>query len=212
MHKSATQQKFNAYSAAGYKKIIIHSIMQKISLLIACMLFCFAAVAQTDMLVLKKRDRTMQRYYTGSFFSFQLQDEQVISGYIKKLKNDSLYIVPIQERPVINFLGMIVTDTVILNTMKIPLSAIYAVPKEKEAFAYIRNGSLLQILSGGYIVLNVINTVASKDAVFGKDNRKQLGVAAVVFGAGTLMHATHKSNYVLGKKYHLQIILLTPSS
>jgi len=185
--------------------------MQKLLLLILFCSFVDTANAQSDMLVLKKRNRTVQRFFTGSAITFQLSSKQWITGYIKKIKNDTLQILPIQEQPTVNFLGMIVTDTILLNPIKIPLQSIYAVPKD-ESFTYIKDGSLLQILSGGYLVLNVINTAASKDPVFGKDNIKNLGTAAGVFAAGTIMHTLHKSVHVLGKKYSIQIVQISAGS
>ena len=185
--------------------------MQKIILLILCTGFVFSSYAQSgDMLVFKKGNYTIQRFYQGSFISFQLNTKQWISGYIKKIQTDTVTIVPIQESPVINFLGMVIADTIILNTVKIALKNIYAFPKEHEHFSYVKDGSLLQILSGGYLVLNLINTASSKDPVFGKDNIKNVGVAAGVFAAGTVLHMTHKSSYLIGKKYHLKSLILKP--
>lgn len=186
--------------------------MQKIILFILCASFFHTAKAQSDLLVFKKGNHTVERYFNGSFISFQLNTQQWISGYIKKLQTDSITIVPIEEKLAINFLGMVVTDTLVLNTVKIALKNIYALPKGHEGFSYIKNGSLLQILSGGYMALNIINTASSKDPVFGRDNIKNLGIAAGVFAAGTIMHLTHHSYFVVGKKYHLQILLISSSS
>ncbi len=173
--------------------------------------FVSATCAQTDMIILKKRNKTVQRYYTGSFISLQLNNEQRTNGYIKKLKQDTIYLIPVQEKLIVNFLGMLVTDTVVLNTIKISLRSIHAVPKEEESFSYIKDGSLFQILSGGYIVLNLINAATSKEQLLGSNNAKRLGTAAGVFGIGSVMHVLHNHSYIIGKKYHLQIIQLTPS-
>ena len=186
--------------------------MQKIILFIFFTALAFTVNAQSNMLVFKKGPHTMQRYFAGSFISFQLSNKQWISGYIKNLKKDSVTLVPIKESPTINFLGTVITDTIILNTVTIALNNIYAVPKEHEGLAFITNGSLLQIASGGYMVLNIINTAASKDPVFGKDNIENLGIAAGVFALGTILHLTHRTYFVMGKKYHLQILLISTSS
>ncbi len=186
--------------------------MQKITLFLFFYLLFTSAKAQSgDMLVLKKGNRTEQRFFGGSFIAIQLKSKQWINGYLTKIKNDTIQILPIVEKPAVNFLGMVVTDTVLLNPMKIPLKNIYAVPKE-EAFIFIKNGSLLQILGGGYLLLNIINTASSKDPVFGKDNIDNLAIAAGVLTVGTVMHLTHKSTHLLGKKYRLQIVQFsTPS-
>ena len=186
--------------------------MYKILLIVFCTLFFVSVKAQSDLLVFKKGSHTVQRFFNGSFISFQLNTKQWMSGYIKKLQPDSITIVPIQEKLATNFLGMVVTDTLVLNTIKIAVKNIYALPKEHEQFAYVKDGSLLQILSGGYLALNLINTASSKDPVFGKDNIKNIGTAAGVFAVGTIMHLTHRSYFILGKKYHLQILLISSSS
>ncbi|HRI19566.1 MAG TPA: hypothetical protein PLA68_01375 [Panacibacter sp.] len=186
--------------------------MQKLLLLLCFCIFFFSANAQSgDMLVLKKRNKTEQRFFGGSFISIQLKNKQWVNGYLTKIKNDTLQLLPIVEKPAVNFLGMAVTDTILLSTMKIPLQNIYAVPKE-EAFTYIKNGSLLQILSGGYLLLNMINTASSKDPVFGKDNIGNIAIAAGIFSVGTVMHLTHKSTHVLGKKYYLHIVQFSKPS
>ena len=187
--------------------------MQKIILLILCAGFVLSSNAQSgDMLLLKKNNYTLDRFYQGSVISFQLNTKQWISGYIKRIQTDSITIIPIRESPAVNFLGMIITDTIILNTIKIAFKNIYAFPKEHEHFSYGKDGSLLQILSGGYLALNLINTASSKDPVFGKDNIKNISTAAGVFAAGTILHVTHKSYFLIGKKYHLQNFITKPSS
>ncbi|HZG24846.1 MAG TPA: hypothetical protein VEZ17_09720, partial [Chitinophagaceae bacterium] len=60
-------------------------------------------------------------------------------------------------------------------------------------------GSLLMIGGIGYAVLNVINGKYLKESITGKENRKSLGTALGVAGAGYLMNRVNK----LAKKRYI---------
>lgn len=170
--------------------------------------------AQADMVILKKRNKTVDRYFIGSYIYFETEKNQRWSGKIYKLKADTIFIVPIEERVYMHNWGLVLTDTIELNRIGIALNTISNITKRNENLVFVKNGSLLQLLGGGYAVLNVINTVTSQDKepVFGSKNLKNLGIAAGVFGIGTLQRLLYKDYYPLGKKYKLKILMLTPDT
>jgi hypothetical protein len=86
-----------------------------------------------------------------------------------------------------------------------------AFPREERGFAYVRNGWIFDIAGGGYLLLNVINTLSDKEPVFGSDNLPKVGIAAGVLAVGVILGLTHKSTYIIGKKYHLEYISAKPS-
>lgn len=97
-------------------------------------------------------------------------------------------------------------DTAWLYRLTIAYKDIYALPKEKQSFGFIRNGALLQFGSAGYATLNVINTLADKQPLFDAQNSRRLGIAAGVFAIGELLHLTNKPYAVIGKKYKIEYV------
>lgn len=188
--------------------------MKKISItLIGCLaaMLCFS---QADMIILKKRNKTIDRYYIGSYIYFDTEGDQRWSGKIYKLKSDTIFIVPIQEQAYSNSWGLVLTDTIQLNRIGIALNKIKHITKQDESLLFLKDGSLLKLLGGGYAFLNIINnlTASDRDPVFGPENLKNLGIAAGVFGIGMVQKALYKDYYPLGKKYQLKILMLTPDS
>lgn len=162
-----------------------------------------ATFAQPGFVVLRKHNQTIKTYFPTSYIIFQLSNKQWIEGRIKTIKDDSIYLNQMALRHVINYLGLFAIDTVRLGIFKVSVNEIYALPKEKESFGFIKNGSLLQIGAIGYTGLNIINGLGKSEPVFEGDNLTNLGVAAGVFALGTLLHSTYHSTYILGKKYML---------
>lgn len=169
---------------------------------------------QADMVILKKRNKTVDRYYIGSYIYFETGKDQRWSGKIYKLKADTIFIVPIEERVYMHSWGLVLTDTIQLNRIGIALNTISNITKRDENLVFVKNGTLLQLLGGGYALLNIINTATSQDKepVFGSKNLKNLGIAAGVFGIGTMQRLLYKDYYPLGKKYKLKILMLTPDT
>ncbi len=159
--------------------------------------------AQPNFAVLRKHNQTIKTYFPTSYIVFQLSNKQWIEGRIKTIKDDSLFINQMALRNVINYLGLFAIDTVRLGIFKVSVNEIYALPKEKESFSFIRNGSLFQIGAIGYMGLNIINGLGKNEPVFEGDNLTSLGVAAGVFALGTVLHSTYNDTYILGKKYRL---------
>jgi hypothetical protein len=68
------------------------------------------------------------------------------------------------------------------------------------------NGSLFQLGSAAYILLNVANSLIKADPVFGSDNLPKLGIAAGFFVIGKILQNSHKSYLQMGKKYRMVTI------
>lgn len=188
--------------------------MHKTLLVASCfLLFQLSSSAQQDFLLLKKGNKTYQSFFKGSFMTFQLENYQWLNGRIQKLTNDSIYFyqMEIGMRP--NSFGLgAVADTTVLGLIPLAIKNIRAmpVPPKKESFAFIKNGSLFQFGAGGYMLLNVFNTLRAKEPLFDAQNSKRLGIAAAVFLFGKILQWNHPSEYKLGKKYKLVYIKATP--
>jgi hypothetical protein len=158
-----------------------------------------------DFIVLKKKSRVIKTWFTGQHIYAQLNNGSWVNALINKIQLDTLYLQPFSTPIVLNRFGMPVIDTVFYGMMKVSPNNLHAFPKNETA-PYVKNGLLLQLGGGGYLLLNVINTLSNNEAVFGSKNISKISLAAAVFAIGTIMHATHKSNYIIGKKYHIEYI------
>ncbi len=166
---------------------------------------CFA-FSQTDLLVLKQRNQTIQTWIPGSFIDFQFSSKQWLQGIIKTVRNDSILMEQIILEKVPNQFGFLSIDTVKMGLMKFHVKEIYGMPKRNTNSDIFSNGALFQLGSVAYIFLNIFNSLIHKEAIFGTDNLPRLGVAAGVFVVGTLLASTHQTYIKLGKKYTMETI------
>lgn len=194
--------------------------MTRSLLFIVPLFFSFYARSQEDFFVLKKKDKTLQRFAAGSFIVFKLKGGEWITGDIIRIQHDSFYV---RQRALRYTLTGI--DTVHFGTMQIALSDIGTMPRKSamvyyrndkpqllhghEKYVYIKNGLLFQLLGGGYTVLNVTNSLAKNDPPFGRKNRKRLFIGAAVFSIGELLHLTYRRYMEIGRKYHLTYVKIS---
>lgn len=164
--------------------------------------------AQSDFFVLKKRHTTVKSYYKGVYITVMLTNDTWLGGYITKIQHDSVYIRTFTERIYSDEWGLHSVDTAYGATQRIAVSSIKAVPKEHEGFTYVKDGSLFMIGAGGYMALNIINTVGKREPLFGHNNSPRLITAASVFGGAVILNLLHKNYITLGRRYHIDYIKL----
>ena len=162
--------------------------------------------AQSDLLVLKQRSRTIQTWVPGSVITFQFSSKQWIQGIIKTIRNDSLLLEQIDVRQVANPFGFPTIDTAKLGLLKLHVNEIYGMPKRNFGGDIFSNGTLLQLGSGAFIFLNISNSLIKGDQVFSSVNLSRLGIAGAVFLLGTLLQVSHKTHIKLGKRYTMETI------
>lgn len=165
-----------------------------------------SAPPPSDFFQLKKRNRTVKNYFKGSYIRFWFDNGQWVEGTIVKIARDSLWLNEQRIQLVPQGFGTVI-DTVTYGAYKLHYKDIYAIPREKEGFSYIKDGTLVQIGSAGYILLNIINGLG-KDSppLFGSENGPKLAIATGVFLLGTLWHHLHRSELRIGKKYRIEYI------
>lgn len=179
--------------------------MRKQLLLIGFVLQVTFAFPQSDLLVLKKKNHTVQTWVKGSPIYFQFSSKQWISGYIKNIIKDSLLIDMFIVRRYVNQLGVFAVDTGKAGLLKLHVKEIYAIPTRKRNRSLLTRGGFYQIGSAAYATLNITNSLIRGEQVFSPENSKRLGIAAAVFAFGTLLSSTEKEEIVLGKKYKMEI-------
>jgi hypothetical protein len=166
------------------------------------------AFSQTDLLVLKQRNQTIQTWVPGSFIDFQFSSLQWIQGIIKNVRNDSILMEQIVLEKGPNRFGFLSIDTIKLGLMKFHVKEIYGMPKRNFSSGLFSNGALFQLGSAAYIFLNIFNSLIHKEPVFASDNIGGLSIAAGVFVVGKLLESTHRTYITLGKKYTMKTIHL----
>ena len=72
------------------------------------LLGCFVLVelpAQSDLLVLKKKEITLQSWSSGSYIIFRFSNRQWIEGFVRKVQRDSVWLNQVQINRVFNNWG-----------------------------------------------------------------------------------------------------------
>ncbi|MES2774142.1 MAG: hypothetical protein V4722_08155 [Bacteroidota bacterium] len=161
-----------------------------------------AAQAQNDLLLLRKNNKTIRQFYPGISMQFYTENKQLISGFITKIKDDSLYLDQFDIRTMYTGWGSAVYDTVTTYHLAFSYKDIVAFPaKQKMGSATIPG--LLMIGSAGYAALNIINAGTQNESLTGSENLTKLGIAAGVFATGFLLKKSKKDYWPVGKKYKL---------
>ncbi|MEI9909709.1 MAG: hypothetical protein WDO71_08535 [Bacteroidota bacterium] len=75
--------------------------------------------------MLKKKNKTLQRFSAGSFIVFQLHTGEWVSGHITRLVPDSFYV----RRQSVRY-TMFGADTVHLGNVKVAFSDVTAMPRK----------------------------------------------------------------------------------
>ena len=175
--------------------------------LIALSIFFYSNIpAQpSDFLALKKNQKTIQSFFSGSNISFTT-DMGFYSGRIMIVKKDSIFLNQYDIRQMPTNLGVYVLDTVAVYHLAFNYKNIILIGK-KERTGFNLSGSGGALLGGGV----VIAAVGLGTWVFTKPGSQYhaspylVGSAALLAGVGYLLLKTN-NNYKLGKKYHLEYI------
>ena len=167
----------------------------------------FLTEAQSsDLLILKKKGRTLQTFFPGNEITFTTST-RYYDGVIQKIDHDSLFLIQYDVKQVPTNLGVYVLDT--LGTY--PFAVNY---KEITGFGKDRNkkfdwsGSGAVLLGGGIL----ITVVGLGTWIFSKPNSQYyaspylVGGAALLAVIGYLLIKSAGKGIVLGKKYSLEYI------
>jgi hypothetical protein len=182
------------------------------------LLFCSLRIfAQNDFFILKKGSKSIQSFQKDSHITFQLTSRQWVTGYISKIQNDSFYV-----RPEAVHYTMMGTDTVHFTPVQVAITDVYAMPRKKEqvvfvndqpriiygseSLVYVKNGLLFQLGGGGYVILNLLNSLFKKDRPFAHKNSVRLCIGSAIFLLGEVLHLSYTKTLPIGKKYHFEYI------
>jgi hypothetical protein len=176
----------------------------------ALLLLVFTSAAVTsfsqasDFISVKKRNnRTIKTFFPGVNISFETYDKRQVSGLITAIRNDSVFIKEWDVRPMLNSLGIPVTDTVGAYLNGFHYKEINKVEvSDRMKLQQLTPGRILIIGGTGYALLNVINGAYLHQSITSSKNLTSLGIAAGAVGTGFLI------NYLVkhGNKYHVEYI------
>lgn len=156
--------------------------------------------AQNDFLILKKKNRPMHYYYTGTSIEFVTGNGAYRNGLITAIKNDSIHLQEfyVVKRP--TTLGTIFLDTVGSFSYAYHYKAIASFGAKKRRNFNLQ-GSGAALMSGGILLIlgSGIQWIADKD----KFSPALLGGAAALTGVGYLLNMAAARPITIGKKYQL---------
>src|SRR6185436_6843415 len=177
--------------------------MQNLTLTAIFILFFSSLYSQEDILVLKKGNKSIEKFWKGGFIAFQLENKTWEKGELMKITNDSFYI-----RPRVIKYGFMRTDTFYYPVKGFVRSDIYAMPKKGYLidfvngrfqisrtgghvhFYWIKSGFIFRIAGAGFALLGLIN-----------GSLINIPIGAAVFAAGVLMKKMYKPTIRLKGKY-----------
>ncbi|MFT4023107.1 MAG: hypothetical protein QM664_04885 [Flavihumibacter sp.] len=163
-------------------------------------------IGMSDYLLMKKPNgKHMGAYFKGSPISFQLQNGIGIDGWIEDIRDDSVFVRQWNIQSYMTSLGTSKVDTVGYYIHKLRYTDIFSiVPKRKEGFRYVKNGSIFMIGGIGYAALNVINGAYLDEPITDSKNIRSLGIALGVAGGGFILSRIHRHKVRTGKQYIIQ--------
>lgn len=163
----------------------------------------------------------MGRFWTGTYFSFQLKDKEWQKGELTSIKNDSFYI-----RPRIVRYGLFNSDTTYLPIRGFSLSDVYALPNKgilidyindrfqisrtggHVHFYWIKSGFLFRLGAASYAGVHLVNGLVNDDLSLSGSSATLISAAAVFMG-GVLLHKIYKPYLPVGRKYSLRMLDLS---
>lgn len=167
--------------------------------------------AQTDILLLQRHGSTVKTWIRGSYIRFQFINQQWIEGIITKMQNDSIWVSQMQIRRIPDRFGFPTLDTARFGILKFHVTDIRAMPRMKTGGSYLTNGTILQVGSAGYILLNIFNGWYLKEPIAASQNIRRLITATSVFVIGTVIKLLYKPYLIMGGRYKMKVINIVRS-
>ena len=183
--------------------------MKKLLILPFLLLFCFTTLfAQSDrVLVLKDRNIVVKNFTVGNHIKFEFSNSQWITGYISRIKADTIDVKQYSLQPTMTMWGTKDFDTIKLGTLILGIDEIKAFPKESSQYTSVfGNGALLQTAGAGYFVVNVVNSLIRKDPVFESSNLPKMGAGIGAFILGKIQAKKNPNYRPIGKRFSVAIL------
>ena len=175
-------------------------------LVIFSILLSMQGLAQrSDVIVLKKRGKTIDRFYSGKDIGFTTVNGAYIYGNIQGIKDDTLFLKQYVVRTMVTQLGVYILDTVSTYNLKYHYKEIRNIGKAAKGFNL--SGSAASLMGGGALLMVASGVVYLADRE--KFSPALLIASASLAGLGYLMAKTGGRGIEIGKKYSLVYLSLS---
>jgi hypothetical protein len=168
--------------------------------------FCQGQCQSSDLLILKKGNKTLQTFFPGNEITFNTSSGHY-DCFLTSINRDSLFLVQYDIRQIPTNLGVYMMDTVSRYRFAINYKEIKSFGKDRnKKFDWAGSGGAL--LGGG----TLLAVVGLGTWIFTKPNTQYyaspylVGGAALIAGVGYLLAKAGEKQLVLGKKYSLEYI------
>jgi hypothetical protein len=163
----------------------------------------YAQVNNSDMVLLRnKQGRTIKSYFKGMPIDFGDKGKREVTGIVRKINNDTIFIQQYDIRRAYNQWGTSVLDTVTSYLIKYNYKEITWVRKPSAKFEFVRDGTLFMIGGSAYLLLHVVNAAYLHQPVIGST----VAIAGGIAVTGFIMHRLRKKRYVIGNNYKMVYI------
>lgn len=178
----------------------------KFGLLVITICCVLQLQAQSNYVILKKRNIPIKRYYAGSFIQFYAAENYLIEGFIRYCKNDSIFIRLGSVQLVGSGFGTTV-DTVYYGFFQTHIHDIQLIPNNNISAASVGNFVFkLGILAGAIVAVNNLDIQPNiRNAV----QYLSVGLINIIVAKATLFKKKRPSGYLLGKKYRLNYVSIS---
>lgn len=182
--------------------------MNKAGLLFLLLLSTLFAFSQNDVLLLQKRGKTKQTFFSGRYIRIETRQGNYADGLITAIMKDSIYIRHFDIQKTYTDYGGIYFDTAFRYTTAIHVKDIGAIISARDRSRRKSNGSILLIAGGGVMALGAINGLYRGDPPRDWYKPSSYIVAGALTSLGLLAKYSGKPKTTIGKKYSLKILPL----
>lgn len=183
--------------------------MSRTILFLLFLLLHFIAHAQNNILLLQKKGKTQQTYFTGKYIYIETKQGNYADGIITGIHSDTVYIRHFDVLQSSSDYGGVYFDTAFRYTTAIHYRDIGAfVSPQKALNANKQRGNLLLIAGGGVLALGAVNGLYRGEPPRDWYKPASFITAGALAGLGLLSKNARATRTRLGKKYTLKILQL----
>lgn len=181
--------------------------MRSLIILSATLFIVTSCFAQSDLLILKKHNQTVETFFPGSEMMFSTAN-RFYDAYVTSIQNDTIFLVQYDVRQVLTRLGVYILDTVEQYHFGINYNDIISFGKNRKNFDWNSSGAAL--LGGGALLATagLVSLAITKPKTEYRASPQLIIGAAAIAGIGYLLMGVSKKNMKLGRKYTLHYIKL----
>ncbi len=167
----------------------------------------FAQTGSNNILILKKGEKTVTKFFSAHNISFYTKDGMPVNGVIDRVTRDSIFLTNYNIMRLQRADGAVFFDTAGRYKLMFSLDNIGSFPIYKQKGKNIlTDGTLLMLAGGAYLVLNIFNTTRQGDPPFGQENLPNVLWATGAVATGFLLKQMWPKKMVIGRKYSLKVI------